>query len=68
LLIAAIRDGDPVIFLEQNVDPRFIDKNLSHISYNWGFINFSHFTRVFRSGYGLSSRGYHKQGSLQGVS
>ena len=47
---------------EQIVDPRFQDKNLSQISYNWGFNNFSHFIRVFRSEYGLSPRDYRKQG------
>ena len=53
---------------EQIVDPRFIDKNLSHISYNWGFNNFSHFIRVFRSEYGLSPRDYRKQGRLKNAS
>ena len=53
---------------EQILDPRFHDKNLSHISYNWGFNNFSHFIRVFRTEYGLSPRDYRKQGRIQTVS
>lgn len=50
---------------EQIADPRFADKKLSLIPYDWGFNNLSHFIRTFRREYGLSPREYRKQACLQ---
>lgn len=50
---------------EQIVDPRFADRKLSLIPYDWGFNNLSHFIRAFRQEYGLSPRDYRKQARLQ---
>ena len=46
---------------EQIADPRFQEKKLSLISYNWGFNNLSYFIRAFRAEYGMSPRDYRKQ-------
>ncbi|MEX2525291.1 MAG: helix-turn-helix domain-containing protein [Gammaproteobacteria bacterium] len=53
---------------EQIADPRFADKKLSLIPYDWGFNNLSHFIRAFRQEYGLSPRDYRKQARLQSTS
>lgn len=45
---------------QQIADPRFLGKSLSKISYDWGFNNFSHFGRAFRSEYGMCPRDYRK--------
>lgn len=49
---------------EQIADPRFADKKLSLIPYDWGFNNLSHFIRAFRQEYGLSPRDYRKRARL----
>jgi len=46
---------------KQISDPRFSEKSLSVISYNWGFNNLSHFDRAFRAAYGACPREYRKQ-------
>lgn len=50
---------------EQIADPRFADRKLSRIPYDWGFNNLSHFIRAFRQEYGLSPRDYRKRACLQ---
>jgi len=50
---------------EQIADPRFADKKLTVIPYDWGFNNLSHFIRAFRQEYGLTPRDYRKQAQTQ---
>ncbi|OGT70519.1 MAG: hypothetical protein A3I78_02900 [Gammaproteobacteria bacterium RIFCSPLOWO2_02_FULL_56_15] len=52
---------------EQIADPRFQEKKLSLISYNWGFNNLSYFIRAFRAEYGMTPRDYRKQALAQRV-
>lgn len=52
---------------EQIADPRFADKKLTVIPYDWGFNNLSHFIRAFRQEYGLTPRDYRKQAQSQWV-